>query len=142
MVRQMSFTCIYILKRMTKKALKPSDGELEILQILWKQPALSVREVHEVLEAKRDTGYTTTLKQMQRMLDKGMLKRDIVEKAHRYSALLDETKTKGAIFSGISKTLFQGSAMQMVMHALNHGKTSEEELNQLKDWIKKQEENG
>ncbi len=124
---------------MAKSISKPSDGELEILQILWEKPALTVREVHEVLEEKRDTGYTTTLKQMQRMLDKGMLKRDIVNKTHRYSALLDESKTKQDIFSGISNTLFRGSAMQMVMHALDHGKTSTEELNQLKEWFKKQE---
>lgn len=126
---------------MAKSISKPSDGELEILQILWEKPALTVREVHEVLEEKRDTGYTTTLKQIQRMLEKGMLKRDIVDKVHRYSALLDEAKTKQDIFAGISTTLFQGSAMQMVMHALHHSKTSTEELNQLKEWIKKQEEN-
>jgi predicted transcriptional regulator len=127
---------------MAKLSNKPSDGELAILQILWDKPNLSVREVHDILEGKRDIGYTTTLKQMQRMLEKGMLKRDIANKSHRYLALLDEAKTKRDIFSGISKTLFQGSAMQMVMNALDHTKTSAEELKQLKEWIKKQEENG
>ncbi len=127
---------------MTKKTLKPSDGELEILQILWNYPALTVREVHEILEEKRDIGYTTTLKQMQRMLEKGMLSRNIEDKTHRYSSVLDESKTKRAIFSGLSNTLFKGSAMQMVMHALDNSQTSAEELNQLKEWIKKQEKNG
>lgn len=126
---------------MIKKPSKPSDGELEILQVLWDQAPLTVREVHELLQSKRDIGYTTTLKQMQRMLEKGMLSREEKSKTHRYFPILDEAKTKGAIFSGISNTLFQGSAMQMVMHALNNTQTSAEELKQLKEWIKKQEEN-
>ena len=126
---------------MSKKPLKPSDGELEILQVLWNSPNISVREVHAILQNKRDIGYTTVLKQMQRMLEKKMLSRNEHEKPHRYTALLDEASAKRNIFAGLSDALFQGSAMELVMHALGNQKTSPEELAQLKEWIKKQEEN-
>lgn len=126
---------------MSKKPIKPSDGELEILQVLWVSPKLTVREVHAQLQQKRDIGYTTVLKQMQRMLEKKMLSRNEGVKPHQYTALLDEASAKRNIFAALSDTLFQGSAMEMVMHALGKQKTTPDELAQLKEWIKKQEEN-
>lgn len=126
---------------MSKKILKPSDGELEILQVLWNSPNITVREVHAILQQKRDIGYTTTLKQMQRMLEKNMISRNDSVKPHQYAALLDEASAKRNIFAGLSDSLFQGSAMELVMHALGNQKSTPEELDQLKEWIKKQEEN-
>lgn len=127
---------------MQKDVLKPSDGEMEILQILWQIEPASVRQIHEVLQQKKEVGYTTTLKQLQRMVDKGMVMRNEVEKTHTYKTLLNETETKAKVLDRLSQTLFKGSAMDMVMHALGNTDTDPRELEKLKSWLSKQEKGG
>jgi BlaI family penicillinase repressor len=124
---------------MSKKLQQPSEAEIEILQELWDSVPMTVREVHEKLRLKKKVGYTTTLKQMQRMLEKGFVKREDGEKGHYYSALIKEEETKGQIFDKMIDTLFKGSAMDMIMHALGRNDTNEEELKQLKEWLDNKE---
>lgn len=118
---------------------KPSEAELEILQEIWESAPLTVREVHEKLALRKKVGYTTTLKQMQRMLEKGFIKRKEEEKGHYYSALIKEEETKSQIFDKMIDTLFKGSAMEMIMHALGRNDSNEEELKMLKEWLDNKE---
>jgi len=127
---------------MNKIKQKPSEAELEILQELWDQPGLTVNEIHEKLEARKQVGYTTTLKQMQRMHDKGMLSRKKEGKLFIYFPELDEQLIKNSIFSKLSETLFKGSAKDMMMHLLGNQETTHEELQELKQWIEEKEKGG
>lgn len=120
---------------MSQKVAKPSEAELDILKELWRYEPMTVREVHEKLRKKKKVGYTTTLKQMQRMLEKGFLKRENGEKGHCYISLLKEDETKNQIFDKMVNTLFRGSAMDMVMHALGRSETTEKDLKALKEWL-------
>lgn len=120
---------------------KPSEAELEILQALWEYEPCSVRVVHEQLAKKKDVGYTTTLKQMQRMLEKSLIKREGTGKSHVYSANISQTDIKASLFDKVLDGVFQGSAMDLVMHALGSGKTSPEELAELRSFLDKMEGN-
>ena len=124
---------------MNKIKHKPSEAELEILQELWDKAGLTVSEIHEKLEARKQVGYTTTLKQMQRMHDKGMLSRKKEGKLFVYFPELDEQSIKNSIFNRLSETLFKGSAKDMMMHLLGNQETTQEELKELKQWIEQKE---
>ncbi len=121
----------------------PSDTELDILRVLWDRQPRTVREVHEALSATKDVGYTTTLKQMQRMLDKGMLQRQEDGRAHTYSTLLQAPKVQRSLLSRLMDKAFGGSAIDLVVQALGHGNPTEEELEQLEQLIaeKKKQQN-
>ncbi len=122
-----------------KQVFKPSEAELEILQILWKHQPATVREIHELLSKKREVGYTTILKQMQRMHDdKKMLTRTKEGKTHLYTAVPKEKDIKQGMFSKFVDNVFEGSPMDLVMHALGKSKTSEEELEELQKWLDQQ----
>jgi len=127
---------------MNKIKQKPSEAELEILQELWGKPGQTVNEIHELLQERKQVGYTTTLKQMQRMLEKGMLNRKKDGKIFVYFPELDEELTKRNIFNRLSETLFKGSAKEMMMHLLGSQETSPEDLKELKNWIENQEKGG
>jgi len=118
---------------------KPSDGELEILQELWAKPGQTVQEIHSRIELRKKVGYTTTLKQIQRMFEKKMVSRTKETKSFIYFAILDETTTKNSIFNRLTKTLFKGSSKEMMLHLLGNQTTSKEELSELKKWIEQQE---
>ncbi len=115
--------------------LKPTDSELEILNILWEKGACTVREVHEVLEKSKDSGYTTTLKLMQIMHDKNLLKRDATNKSHVYTANVSQEKTQGQLVKRMIENVFNGSASQLVMQALGHHKSSNDELQEIKRYL-------
>jgi predicted transcriptional regulator len=119
---------------------EPSDAELEILQVLWEHEPATVRTVFEILEKKRDVGYTTILKQMQRMYEKGMVKRDKDGKGHVYTAVPREEEIKKTLLDDLVDKAFKGSAMDLVMHALGRADTSPEELEALKKWLEEQDE--
>lgn len=127
---------------MNKIKQKPSEAELEILQELWDKPGLTVSEIHEKLEARKKVGYTTTLKQMQRMHDKGILSRKKEGKLFVYFSELDEQSIKNSIFNRLSETLFKGSAKEMMMHLLGNQETTQEDLRELKQWIEQKEKGG
>ena len=120
------------------KQQTPSEAELEILNVLWKKKKATVREVHEQLRLAKDVGYTTTLKQMQRMLDKGLILREDAEKAHLYAAILEEEAVKNTLVNRLLHGAFGGSAMKMVMHALGQTDTSPEEIQKLEAFLKDQ----
>ena len=116
---------------------KPTDGELEILNILWGQGPSTVRTVHEQLN--KDAGYTTTLKLMQIMLEKGLLSRDAGAKIHIYEAAVSQTKTQGDLVRRMIDTAFNGSAMNLVLQALGNHTASSAEMDQIREYLNKAE---
>ncbi|MEJ7911937.1 MAG: BlaI/MecI/CopY family transcriptional regulator [Chitinophagaceae bacterium] len=115
----------------TQKQLKPTESELEILQFLWTQGLATVREVHEELAKVKDVGYTTTLKLMQIMHEKGLVKRDESMRTHVYQPSVNKEKTQKHLLSKMIDSLFGGSSTQLVLQALGEQKASEEELKQI-----------
>ena len=125
----------------TVKYIKPTESELEILQVLWEKGTASVREVHEELAKSKDVGYTTTLKLMQIMFEKGLVKRDATFKTHIYEPQVSKDKTQKHLLNKMIDTLFGGSPTQIVLQALGNHKASEEEIEaiqQLLNNLKKQ----
>ena len=116
--------------------IKPTDSELEILNFLWQHGPGTVRQVHDALAATKDVGYTTTLKLMQIMHDKGLLYRTEHSRSHVYVALLGKEETQQNLLGRLVETAFQGSAAQMVMQALGNHTTSKEELDEIRELIK------
>jgi BlaI family transcriptional regulator, penicillinase repressor len=129
---------------------KPTDTELSILQLLWERGALTVREVNELQNsdpaAQRpsgrrqsdpsgEVGYTTTLKIMQIMHEKGLVTRTEDGRTHRYASAISETSTKQTLLQNFVDNTFRGSAMQMVLQALGHHEASPDELEELKALI-------
>ena len=96
---------------------KPTESELEILQILWQKGDCTVREVHEILEKIKNAGYTTTLKLMQIMHEKGLVARDTTSKTHIYKALVNQQKTQQQLVNKMIDNVFNGSAARLVMQA-------------------------
>ena len=123
------------------KYIKPTESELEILQVLWERETASVRDVHEELVKVKDVGYTTTLKLMQIMHEKGLVRRDDSFKTHIYQPAVSKEKTQKHLLGKMINTLFGGSSTELVIQALGNHKASPEELNeiqQLLDNLKKQ----
>lgn len=121
---------------MAKKAVaKPTEAELAILQVLWDRGPSTVRQVQEVVEKDRGTGYTTTLKLMQIMFEKGLLTRDDSERSHVYSAAASRSRTQKMIVSKMIDQLFEGSARQLVVQALSSRKSTPEELAQIRELL-------
>jgi predicted transcriptional regulator len=110
------------------KYIKPTESELEILGVLWQRGLASVREVHEELARSKDVGYTTTLKLMQIMNEKGLVKRDASVKTHIYQAAVSREKTQKHLLGKMIDGLFGGSSTQLVIQALGNHKASKEEL--------------
>ena len=118
---------------------KPTDSEFEILKVLWAEGPSTVRQVNDALNEKREVGYTTTLKIMQIMAQKGMVARDESTRTHVYSAVVKEGTVKNALIDRLMDSAFSGSASQLVMQALGRGKTSSDELQKIKELIKQME---
>lgn len=117
------------------KATKPTDGELEILQSLWNGGPMTVRDVCDDLNKRKPIGYTTVLKLMQIMFDKGLLKRDETERAHVYSPAIEQANTRQRLIDDLLERAFDGSATQLVMQALASRKTSAQELRDIRKMI-------
>ncbi len=115
---------------------KPSEAETAILQVLWERQPCLVKTVHETLSATKDVGYTTTLKQIQRLLDKGLVKREPGPgKSYLYSAAVTEEETKGKLFDRFVATTFSNSVSDLVMHALGSGKPSDAEIDEIRKFL-------
>jgi predicted transcriptional regulator len=117
------------------KLPRPTDSELGILRVLWRRGPCTVREVHEALReasAGETNGYTTTLKLMQIMTDKGLVVRDETQRAHVYAARASEQRTQRQLVSDLLDRAFGGSPAQLAMQALSTKRTSPEELAQLR----------
>ena len=118
-------------------AMKPTNAELEILQVIWLHGPVSVRFVNDELNHKKQVGYTTTLKLMQIMTEKGLLKRSEKGRKHIYNVVLKEKEAKSLLLDKFVKTAFGGSAMDLVMQALGNHQTTPNELEELKALIDK-----
>ncbi|HZH66664.1 MAG TPA: BlaI/MecI/CopY family transcriptional regulator [Flavisolibacter sp.] len=118
---------------MASKYIKPTESELEILNILWQSDASTVRDVHEGLAKTKDVGYTTTLKLMQIMHEKGLVKRDESMRTHVYQPAVNRENTQKHLLDKMIDSLFGGSSTQLVLQALGGGeqKVSAEELDQI-----------
>lgn len=118
---------------------KPTASELEILRVLWARGPSTVREVHEALRAKKSTGYTSVLKLLQIMTEKGTVRRDENQRAHVYEACEPAEKTKRDLASDVLQRVFEGSASQLMLHALAGRPTSREEIKELRRMLDEQE---
>jgi predicted transcriptional regulator len=122
------------------KQLEPTKSELEILQVLWENGPSTVRIVNDELLKQKDVNYTTTLKLMQIMADKGILNRDESQMKHIYSVAEEEQKTKSHLLDKFVDSMYKGSASKLVMQLLGNKKTSEQEVQEIKDILRKLEE--
>ena len=121
------------------KTIRPTESELEILSILWEKENATVREVHEVVQKTKDVGYTTTLKLMQIMNEKGLVTRNVSSKTHIYTPTLQREKAQEQFVGKMIQTLFSGSTSQLVMQALGKHKPSDSDLAEIKSMIQKLE---
>ena len=124
---------------MTDKPIKPTEKELEILQIIWEKDAVSVRDVHEIMGGDKTNGYTTILKLLQIMHEKGLVTRKKNGKLHLYKAVPSLEKTRDQLLDKMIRTVFQGSAKQLVMSALGNKHASKDELKEIKKYLEKLE---
>jgi BlaI family transcriptional regulator, penicillinase repressor len=118
-----------------KEVARPTEAELAILQVLWEQGSSTVRQIQDILESERGTGYTTTLKLMQIMFEKGLLTRDESNRSHVYSAAVSRQKTQRRLVGDLVEQAFSGSAQQLVMQALSAQKSTPEELREIRKLI-------
>lgn len=122
---------------MTDKPIKTTEKELEILQIVWEKGSASVKDVHEALGGDEANGYTTILKLMQIMYEKGLLTREKSGKLHVYQAVPSLENTRQQLLDKMISTVFQGSAAQLVMSALGNNTSTREELDEIKAYLEK-----
>ena len=120
---------------------RPTNSELEILAVLWKRGPSSVRDVYEELEKNHRTGYTTVLKLMQIMAEKGLVTRDEQNRAHIYSAKPAEAETQRNLVDDLAERAFGGSAYRLALHALGSKKSTPEEIAEIRRLLDALEEN-
>jgi BlaI family penicillinase repressor len=111
---------------------KPTEGELELLQVLWERGPSTVREIHEALSGEKETGYTTTLKILQKMTEKGLVKRDETSRSHIYEPVLRAEQTQRQLVRDLLHRAFAGSPGQLVVQALSEQKASPQELAEIR----------
>jgi predicted transcriptional regulator len=121
---------------------RPTDAELEILKVLWRRGPSTVREVFETLGETKGTGYTTVLKLMQIMAEKGLVVRDESERAHRYEPAAPEDETQRRLVGDLLRKAFDGSAKKLVMQALSTERASAEELSEIRRMLDELEGKG
>ena len=122
--------------------MKPTESELEILQLLWEHGPLTVRALNEHLNEQRKVGYTTSLKMMQIMTEKGLLTRDTSERSHVYAPAIGPEHVQSNIVDHIVKTVFMGDRSKLVLQALGSRSVTKREIAELKSIISKMEEKG
>jgi len=121
------------------KTVKPTEKELEILQIVWEKKAVSVKDIHEALGGDANNGYITILKFMQIMLEKGLVTREKSGKLHLYKAVPSMENTQQQLLDKMIDTIFKGSATQLVMSALGNSRSSKQDIQEIKDYLEKLE---
>jgi predicted transcriptional regulator len=124
---------------MDKQFTKPTEKEFQILQIMWEKGSVAVKDVHESMGGDSANGYTTILKLMQIMHEKGLVTRQKSGKLHLYKAVPTEERTRQFMLDKLINTLFQGSAAQLVMSALGNKQSSREELSEIRRYLEKLE---
>ncbi len=124
------------------KQNKPTQAELEILSIIWEREAATVREVHEILDERKPTGYTTVLKLLQLMDEKGLVERDKTNRAHVYRAKIKQNDTGKQMLSDVMQKVFGGSALRLVQQVLETETTTAEDLREIRKMIREAEKKG
>ena len=124
-----------------KPTPRPTDAELAILRVLWERGPSTVREVHDALSPTQDSGYTTVLKLMQIMTEKGLVDRDESQRAHVYTSRLGEQRTQRQLLGDLIERAFGGSPAKLVMQALSSSKASAEDLTAIRNLLDQMEEN-
>ena len=119
---------------------KPTEVELELLRALWDKDEATVRELYEVVSQQRALGYTSVLKTLQIMTEKGLVERTEAGKAHIYRAVASQEETQSQLLRDLSTRLFAGSAAQLAMHALAMEPASAEELEEIRKIIRQKKE--
>jgi predicted transcriptional regulator len=122
-----------------RKLPKPTDAELTILRVLWTRGPSTVRQVHDALNEERPTGYTTALKLLQIMADKGLVARDESDRTHVYTASVSEGETQRQLLDDLMARAFRGSAMTLVMQALSGAKATPDELARIRQLLDEHE---
>jgi BlaI family penicillinase repressor len=125
---------------MTRSPLRPTEAELEILRVLWERGPSTVRQVHESLATQRETGYTTTLKLMQIMADKGLVTRDESSRTHIYASRVSQETTQRQLVNDLVERAFGGSATELVLRALSSHKATDDELREIRRLIEEAQE--
>jgi predicted transcriptional regulator len=128
------------MKRRTPAVPRPTDSELAILRVLWDRGARTVRQIHEEFSRTRPSGYTTVLKTLQIMTDKGLVKRDEANRTHVYEAAQTEQQTQRRLVGDLLERAFGGSAAKLVMQALGSRKTPPEDLARIRRFLDDLEE--
>jgi predicted transcriptional regulator len=121
---------------------RPTDTELAILRVLWERGASTVRQVHEILSRERPTAYTTALKMLQIMTEKGLVRRDESDRTHIYQAKLSQEQTQRQLVRDLLDRAFGGSSSKLVMQALATRRASSEELTEIRKLIEERREVG
>ena len=111
---------------------RPTEAELELLQILWQKEPATVRDIYEALNREKPSGYTTVLKVLQIMTAKGLVVRDEAARAHVYRAAFSQDTMQSRLLSDLSNRLFAGSAAQLALHALSMGPATDDELSEIR----------
>jgi BlaI family transcriptional regulator, penicillinase repressor len=114
---------------------RPTEAELELLAVLWARGPSTVRQIHEALSGEKSTGYTTTLKILQKMLDKGLLRRDERERSHVYAAVWKAEQTQRQLVRDLLRRAFRGAAGKLVVQALSEEKVSADELAEIRKML-------
>jgi BlaI family transcriptional regulator, penicillinase repressor len=120
---------------------KPTAAELQILQVLWERGPSTVREVHQALQQEKALGYTTVLKLMQIMTAKGLVRRDEQQRAHVYQAEQPAEKTKRQLAADVLERVFDGSARELMLHALASQRSTRKEIEELRSLLDEHERN-
>ena len=127
---------------MSVKTLRPTAAELEILNVIWTHGPSTVRFVNDQLNLGKDTGYTTTLKIMQIMAEKGLLKRDESQRSHLYGAAAPQAQVQKQLLDRLLEQAFGGSALKLVMQALGGHKATPEEISRIRELLDAMEGGG
>ncbi|HEX4142375.1 MAG TPA: BlaI/MecI/CopY family transcriptional regulator [Pirellulales bacterium] len=136
MLRRLSY-----IQAMTKKTLpRPTEAELELLQVLWQRGPSTVREIHDALSGEKETGYTTTLKILQKMTDKGLVQRDESRRSHVYQAAWQAEQTQRQLVRSLLRRAFGGSAAKLVVQALSEERATPDELAEIRTLLDRLEE--
>jgi BlaI family penicillinase repressor len=137
-VRKVSYVCIMNSEQeKSSRKFDPTKSELEILQVLWEHGASTVRSVNDKLNEHKDVNYTSTLKLMQIMVEKGILKRDESQMKHVYHIVEEEQKTKDHLLNKFIDSMYKGSAVTLVMQLLGNNQASKEDLKAIKELLNK-----
>lgn len=114
---------------------KPTESEMEVLRVMWDREPCTVREVHDELVKTKDVGYTSTLKLMQIMFEKGLVERDDTVRSHLYRSIVTRGKAQDMLLDKAKHDLFKGSGFDLVLRALGQHKPSKKEIDIIKQYL-------